>query len=41
MGLLSLWLVFHLFRLLTGKEGMGYGDFATAALVRALAIYRL
>lgn len=23
----SLWLVFHGFRLLTGKEGMGYGDF--------------
>lgn len=22
-----LWLVFHAFRLLTGKEGMGYGDF--------------
>ncbi len=26
-GYLSLWLVFHLFRLITGKEGMGYGDF--------------
>ncbi len=26
-GYLSLWLVFHAFRLLTGKEGMGYGDF--------------
>jgi leader peptidase (prepilin peptidase)/N-methyltransferase len=23
----SLWLVFHTFRLLTGKEGMGFGDF--------------
>ena len=23
----SLWLVFHAFRLLTGKEGMGFGDF--------------
>jgi leader peptidase (prepilin peptidase) / N-methyltransferase len=23
----ALWVVFHLFRLLTGKEGMGYGDF--------------
>jgi leader peptidase (prepilin peptidase) / N-methyltransferase len=23
----SLWTVYHLFRLLTGKEGMGYGDF--------------
>jgi leader peptidase (prepilin peptidase) / N-methyltransferase len=26
-GYLSLWLVFHTFRLVTGKEGMGYGDF--------------
>jgi leader peptidase (prepilin peptidase)/N-methyltransferase len=26
-GYLSLWLVFHAFRLITGKEGMGYGDF--------------
>ena len=26
-GYLSLWTVYHLFRLLTGKEGMGYGDF--------------
>jgi leader peptidase (prepilin peptidase)/N-methyltransferase len=26
-GYLSLWLVYHLFKLLTGKEGMGYGDF--------------
>lgn len=26
-GYLSLWLVFHAFKLLTGKEGMGYGDF--------------
>lgn len=26
-GYLFLWLVFHGFRLLTGKEGMGYGDF--------------
>ena len=26
-GYLSLWLVFHLFKLATGKEGMGYGDF--------------
>ncbi len=27
VGYLSLWLVFQLFKLLTGKEGMGYGDF--------------
>jgi leader peptidase (prepilin peptidase)/N-methyltransferase len=26
-GYLSLWLIYHLFRFLTGKEGMGYGDF--------------
>ncbi len=26
-GYLSLWTVYHLFRLITGKEGMGYGDF--------------
>lgn len=26
-GYLSLWGVYHLFKLLTGKEGMGYGDF--------------
>jgi leader peptidase (prepilin peptidase)/N-methyltransferase len=26
-GYLSLWSVFQVFRLLTGKEGMGYGDF--------------
>jgi leader peptidase (prepilin peptidase)/N-methyltransferase len=34
-GYLSLWLVFHLFRLLTGKEGMGYGDFKLLALLGA------
>ena len=27
LGYLSLWSLYHLFRLLTGKEGMGYGDF--------------
>ena len=27
VGYLSLWLVFWAFKLLTGKEGMGYGDF--------------
>ncbi|HEX3943221.1 MAG TPA: A24 family peptidase [Rhizomicrobium sp.] len=26
-GYVSLWLIFHLFKLVTGKEGMGYGDF--------------
>ncbi len=34
-GYLSLWAVFHLFRLLTGKEGMGYGDFKLLAAVGA------
>ncbi|MGJ8664385.1 MAG: prepilin peptidase [Marinicella sp.] len=31
VGYLSLWLVFHLFKILTGKEGMGYGDFKLLA----------
>ncbi len=31
LGYLSLWLVFHLFKLVTGKEGMGYGDFKLLA----------
>ena len=26
-GYLSLWTIFHIFKLLTDKEGMGYGDF--------------
>ena len=26
-GYVSLWAIYHAFRLLTGKEGMGYGDF--------------
>jgi len=34
-GYLSLWLVFHLFRLATGKEGMGYGDFKLLAAIGA------
>ncbi|NEZ03423.1 prepilin peptidase [Wenzhouxiangella sp. XN201] len=34
-GYLSLWTVFHLFRLLTGKEGMGYGDFKLLAALGA------
>lgn len=35
VGYLSLWSVFHLFRLLTGKEGLGYGDFKLMALLGA------
>ena len=34
-GYLSLWLVYHLFRLLTGKQGMGYGDFKLLAALGA------
>ncbi|MET0104784.1 MAG: A24 family peptidase [Sedimenticola sp.] len=34
-GYLSLWIVFQLFRLITGKEGMGYGDFKLFALFGA------
>ena len=34
-GYLSLWTVFQLFKLLTGKEGMGYGDFKLFALFGA------
>ena len=34
-GYLSLWSLFHLFKLLTGKEGMGYGDFKLFAALGA------
>ena len=34
-GYLSLWSVYHLFKLLTGKEGMGYGDFKLLAALGA------
>lgn len=34
-GYLVLWSVFHLFRLITGKEGMGYGDFKLLAALGA------
>ena len=34
-GYLSLWGVYHAFRLLTGKEGMGYGDFKLFAALGA------
>jgi leader peptidase (prepilin peptidase)/N-methyltransferase len=34
-GYLSLWGVYHLFRLVTGKEGMGYGDFKLLAALGA------
>lgn len=35
VGYLALWSVYHLFRLITGKEGMGYGDFKLLALFGA------
>ncbi|MEM5545677.1 A24 family peptidase [Pseudoalteromonas fuliginea] len=35
-GYLSLWSVFWLFKLLTGKKGMGYGDFKLLAVFGAL-----
>ncbi len=34
-GYLILWSIYHLFRLLTGKEGMGYGDFKLLAALGA------
>lgn len=34
-GYLSLWSVYWLFKLLTGKEGMGYGDFKLLAMLGA------
>ncbi|MEY3287850.1 MAG: hypothetical protein RLZZ419_92 [Pseudomonadota bacterium] len=34
-GYTSLWVVFHLFKLVTGKEGMGFGDFKLLALLGA------
>jgi leader peptidase (prepilin peptidase)/N-methyltransferase len=34
-GYLVLWSVYHLFRLLTAKEGMGYGDFKLLAALGA------
>lgn len=34
-GYLSLWSIYHVFRLLTGKEGMGYGDFKLLGAIGA------
>lgn len=34
-GYLSLWLVYWVFKMLTGKEGMGYGDFKLLAALGA------
>lgn len=35
LGYLSLWSVYWLFKLVTGKEGMGYGDFKLLAAIGA------
>lgn len=40
-GYLSLWSVFQAFRLVTGKEGMGYGDFKLFAALGAWLGWRL
>jgi leader peptidase (prepilin peptidase)/N-methyltransferase len=34
-GYMCLWTLFHVFRLLTGKEGMGFGDFKLFAMLGA------
>ena len=40
-GYLSLWAVYHVFRALTGKEGMGYGDFKLLAAMGAWAGWQM
>ena len=35
VGYLALWSVFWLFKLITGKDGMGYGDFKLLAMLGA------
>lgn len=35
LGYLILWLIYQLFKLVTGKEGMGYGDFKLLAAIGA------
>lgn len=34
-GYITLWSVYHLFKLITGKEGMGFGDFKLLAVLGA------
>ncbi len=40
-GYLSLWSVYHLFKWLTGKEGMGFGDFKLLAALGAWLGWKL
>jgi leader peptidase (prepilin peptidase)/N-methyltransferase len=40
-GYLALWSVYKLFKLLTGKEGMGYGDFKLLAAIGAWTGWQL
>jgi leader peptidase (prepilin peptidase)/N-methyltransferase len=40
-GYMSLWLVFQAFKLVTGKEGMGYGDFKLFAALGAWLGWKL
>jgi leader peptidase (prepilin peptidase)/N-methyltransferase len=40
-GYLSLWLVYWVFKLATGKEGMGYGDFKMNAAVGAFLGWKM
>jgi leader peptidase (prepilin peptidase)/N-methyltransferase len=40
-GYLSLWSVYWLFKLVTGKEGMGYGDFKLLAALGALLGWKM
>jgi len=40
-GYASLWSVYHLFRWLTGREGMGYGDFKLVAALGAWLGWRM
>jgi leader peptidase (prepilin peptidase)/N-methyltransferase len=41
VGYLALWSIYHLFKLLTGKEGMGFGDFKLLAALGAWLGWKL